>query len=336
MNLKGENKMKLKQLSKEEWALSIERCSNVTIFHTLDWFEVISETWPHLSVHLLSIEEDGQVLGLLPLIERRKFGLKFIGSPVRGHFTPYLGPVLISSSYSINYSDLLRSIIYKFAPDYVEISLPPKSNTDWGNFEYQRTLLLDLTKGEESIWKGMKGETRSQVRQAMKLGVEVFEPKRLKDWLPYYYAMVTATYSRQGLHNPAPQSFYENIWKHLYPKGILRVLLARHEEKIIAGGIFIILKGILYFLDGASFREYQNLRANNLIQWEIISWGAKTGLVTYDMVGANIPGIFRFKKGFGGEIVEYPTLLIHPTFWGRLAWNVYKHLKMPIKRLGIV
>jgi lipid II:glycine glycyltransferase (peptidoglycan interpeptide bridge formation enzyme) len=333
-NLKGEKKIKLRHLSKEEWALLIEQCSNVTLFHTLDWFKVISETWP-VSVHLLSIEEDGQVVGLLPLIEKKKFGLKFVGSPVRGHFTPYLGPILMDGSY-LNYSTLLRCIIHEFSPDYIELSIPPKRDANRRDFKNQQTILLDLTKGEKAIWEGMKGETRSQVRQAIKLGVEVFEPKQLKDWLPYYYPMVTATYSRQGLPNPAPQSFYERIWKHLYPKGILRILLARHEGKIIAGGIFLIFQGELYFLDGASFREYQNLRANNLIQWEIISWGAKTGLATYDMVGANIPSIARFKKGFGGEIVKYPILLIHPTFLGRLAWNIYKHLKTPIKRLKIL
>lgn len=92
----------------------------------------------------------------------------------------------------------------------------------------------------------------------------------------------------------------------------------------------------MYFLDGASLREYQKLRANNLIQWHIISWAASNGLRTYDMVGANIPSIARFKRGFGGIEVQYPYFQMARGFLGKIGYRLYQRYRPVLKRLEVV
>ena len=52
-------------------------------------------------------------------------------------------------------------------------------------------------------------------------------------------------------------------------EGEQQISLAEHQRKMFAREVFPIYKGTAYFLDGASLREYQKLRANNLIQWHI-------------------------------------------------------------------
>lgn len=95
---------------------------------------------------------------------------------------------------------------------------------------------LDLTKGADKLWKNFRAETRNQVRQAEKRGVEIYEPKSLGDWLEDYYAMHKAVYSRQSMKPPAKPTFYHSLWRHLYNKERLKIVLAKHEGKIIAGG----------------------------------------------------------------------------------------------------
>ena len=134
---------------------------------------------------------------------------------------------------------------------------------------------------------------------------------------------------------PAKPAFYQALWGQLYEKGELKVILARQGGKTVAGGIFPIYKDTIYFLDGASLREYQQLRANNLIQWHIISWAASEGLHIYDMVGANIPSIAHFKHGFGGNEAEYPYFQITRGLLGKIGYRVYRRYRPLWKRLGI-
>jgi hypothetical protein len=325
-------KLKFLYLNNNDWNSLITEFPVTMPFHTLDWLNIISEIWPKTDIHFLSIEEGKETIGLLPIMLKKKFGLKLLGSPLRGYFTPYLGPILKDPTL-FDYSALIKSLIEDFYPDFLEIFIPPGLHINLEDAKKMKTVLIDLKKGEDLLWKGIKKGTRSHIRQAKKLGVEVLNPTELDSWLPIYYAMVTDTYNKQGLANPAPMSFYEQLWKVFYPKGMLKVFLARYQGKIVAGSFYLIWQGVIYGLDGASFREYRKVRPNNLIKWETIAWATKSGLAIYDMVGANVPNIVEFKKGFGGDIVEYPTFQAQPTISGYLAWKIYAYFGPKLKRV---
>lgn len=128
----------------------------------------------------------------------------------------------------------------------------------------KKTFLLDLTLGVEQLWKGFKSETRTSVRKAERQGVEIYEPKSLHGWLEDYYAMHEAVYLRQKAKPPAKSVFYQALWDHLYEKGQLKVILARHNGRTIAGGIFPIYKDTIYFLDGACFREHGATKSSTM------------------------------------------------------------------------
>lgn len=324
--------MKLKSLNKDEWNTLIKEYFIPTPFHTFEWLNILSETWPETKIYFFSIEDEKENIGLLPVIAKKRLGLRLMGSPLGGYYTPYLGPILRDYNNFI-YSSLIKCLIQKLSPDFLEISFPTGLNINLEGTKTMSTVLIDLTKGEDFLWKNMKKETRSQVRQAKKLGVETFSPTELESWLSDYYSAVTCTYSRQGLPNPAPKNFYERVWQELYPKGILKVILAKYEGRIIAGSFNLIWQGVIYGIDGVSFYEYRKLRPNNLVEWETISWATKAGLLTYDMIGANIPSIAKFKVGFGGNITEHQTLRLCPTIGGKLAWKVYDRFRVKIKNL---
>jgi len=114
-----------------------------------------------------------------------------------------------------------------------------------------------------------------------------------------------------------------------------QISLAKCEGKAVAGGIFPIYADTTYFLDGASLREYQSLRANNLIQWHLISWASVSGLRTYDMVGANIPSIAHFKHGFGGAEAEYSYFQMSRGLLGKTGYLLYQRYRPLLKKLGV-
>jgi len=82
----------------------------------------------------------------------------------------------------------------------------------------------------------------------------------------------------------------------------------------VLAGIFVALfarQGIYLF--GASGDEHRNLMPNYLLQWEAIRWAKQQGATRYDFGGIaatdneNDPlaGIYRFKRGWGGNVARF-------------------------------
>lgn len=74
-----------------------------------------------------------------------------------------------------------------------------------------------------------------------------------------------------------------------------------HEGKPIAGNVFFHFGKKALYKYGASDKNYQRLRANNLIMWEAIQWYCKNGY-THFCFGRTEPendGLRQFKNGWG-------------------------------------
>jgi predicted N-acyltransferase len=158
-------------------------------------------------------------------------------------------------------------------------------------------------------------------------------PAEDTDWVETYYRMSVELYRRQHLPPAIPRALFENVSRVLGASGKVRVVFAKYQDQVVAGQIFLIHGNHLYFWDAASKQEYNYLRANNLIQWHIIRWACSHGLRVYDMMGANIPRIAQFKKGYGGSFVPYSTFVYTRGFLARVGELGYKWLAPTARRM---
>jgi len=100
----------------------------------------------------------------------------------------------------------------------------------------------------------------------------------------------------------------------------------------------IVMAGILtthygnksWYLYGASNNSYRELMPNYLIQWHAITEAKKAGYEIYDLFGISgrtdkedpLHGLYRFKKGFGGEFTEFIgefDYVVSPLYY--FAWS---------------
>jgi lipid II:glycine glycyltransferase (peptidoglycan interpeptide bridge formation enzyme) len=175
------------------------------------------------------------------------------------------------------------------------------------------TVLLDLRGPETKMLDGMKPKTRYNIRLAGRRGVEVSEAST--EELPTWYALFreTARRDRITLHS---EGYYRRLFSlaESYGPGApqLSLLLARHEGRLL-GGVIVALRGKwAWYLYGASATAGRNLMFTYALQWEAIRLARDNGCTTYDLFG--IPpsgepghpmhGLWRFKTGFGGRIVN--------------------------------
>jgi lipid II:glycine glycyltransferase (peptidoglycan interpeptide bridge formation enzyme) len=246
------------------------------------------------------------------VIEPERFLLDLAGA-----LSPYLG----------------RCLFLRFDPPWGAEGLgnhPPPLNRQGAlrrapmDIQPPSTVILDLTIGEDRLLAAMKSKTRYNIRLAAKKGVEIAifrskpgEAQRLDSALAEWYRLYeeTARRDRITLHS---EHYYKALFSlaGTYGAGALKLYLltARHEGELLAG-IIVAVKGEgAWYLYGASSDRKRNLMPAYGLQWRAIQLAREHGCRFYDLFG--IPpsedpqhpmhGLFRFKTGFGGRIVNRP------------------------------
>ncbi len=174
-----------------------------------------------------------------------------------------------------------------------------------------RTILLDLTFDEESLLAGMKEKWRYNVRLAGRKGVSVRAAQSAED-VQAWYRLLQMTGERDGFRIHT-FDYYLQAWRIFVPRNQAHLLLAEYEGQLL-GGIFAGLLGKqACYLYGASSNEWRQLMPNHLLQWEAMRWAKKQGAIQYDLWGIPatddedeaMAGLYRFKRGWGGEVVSF-------------------------------
>jgi hypothetical protein len=327
--------LSLQAIEREVWQDFQKAIGQGSLFHRWEWQDII-EAGFGLKVYRLGIFEDGVLTGLLPLVERKMSLLKLAGSPLSGTATPHSGPLGFLTLSKV--LPVLESYAKAKNIDYLELGIPEMMEKtvleDNGyTVEELKTLELPIPEDEESLWAGLEVRCRNAVRKAEKSGVEVVAPQTLEEWLEAYYELSCGVYQRQEKEPPFSREYFTALWQNFYPLGDLVVLLARYESKIIAGAIFPRDRFVGYYLDGVSDREYNKVAPNNLLQWAYLKKAQSLGIRLYDMVGANIPSIAKFKKSFGSTERKYLYAYRNRTIAARVGRTVYAKHGETIKKV---
>ena len=94
------------------------------------------------------------------------------------------------------------------------------------------------------------------------------------------------------------------------------LFVAEYESKVIAANIVVIFGNKATYLHGATSSEHREVMAPHLLQWEQIKYAKAQGCSEYDFWGIvnehtldkrrqSWEGFTRFKRGFGGQEVNY-------------------------------
>jgi lipid II:glycine glycyltransferase (peptidoglycan interpeptide bridge formation enzyme) len=180
----------------------------------------------------------------------------------------------------------------------------------------RHTLIIDITPDEEDILLAMKSKTRYNIRLARRRGVTVRHGS--EEDISIFNALLAATAARAefGIHEPA---YYEEAYHLFVPRGWARLLLAEVEGDPVAGLMVFALPPRSWYFYGASTSAHREKMPTYLLQWEAIRWARSIGCRTYDLWGIpdedektledqftersdGLWGVYRFKRGFGGDL----------------------------------
>ncbi|MFQ6058125.1 MAG: lipid II:glycine glycyltransferase FemX [Anaerolineae bacterium] len=280
----------------------------------------------------LAFEQGGQVRAAASVLRRRAWPLSVMYVP-KGPLLDYDdGPLLEAVLAALeSLARRQRVIFIKIDPDVpleaegVQDTLQARGwQTSAEQIQFKNTLLLDLRQGEEELLAAMKAKTRYNVRLAGRKGV-VVTPGGLGD-LALFYRLYAETSARDGFII-RPYAYYQDAWGSFMEAGLAQLFLARYGGDVLAGLILFTFGDRAWYMYGASRDLYRNLMPNYLLQWEAIRWARARGCAIYDMWGAPdvlderdpMWGVYRFKAGFGGQLVRhigaYDYPVSRPFYW---------------------
>jgi lipid II:glycine glycyltransferase (peptidoglycan interpeptide bridge formation enzyme) len=190
-----------------------------------------------------------------------------------------------------------------------------------------RTVKVPLVE-DEALLAQMQQKTRYSVRLAERRGVEYDRIEgEQRPYVDRFYALLHDTAARNefGIHDRA---YYDDFLRLFGDDALL--LFARYDGNDAAGLIAAAFGEEAIYMYAATSTTHRAHGAAFGIQFEAMRWARERGCARYDLWG--IPdsdpergsdedgkaaatrgddwrGLYRFKTGFGGEIVSYPPTL---------------------------
>jgi len=188
---------------------------------------------------------------------------------------------------------------------------------------FDTTVTVDLGLSEDKILANMRKSTRYSVRKAAREGVEVVEPEDFEQaWSTFFGWMEDTAERKSGFTIRRPREYLHDMMRTMHDAGRGHLFLAVHEETPLAGVFVFTFGGKYWFMHGASSTEKRTYNPNHILQWEVMRWARKRGIIYYDMVGIPKPenrneddpyyGVYRFKMGFGGDVTDFVGCLDLP------------------------
>ncbi len=194
------------------------------------------------------------------------------------------------------------------------LTLPTQFIRSQHSIQPMRTLVVDLRGEESQILARMKQKARYNINLACKKNVVVIPYTDLSTF--YNLMEITGQRDQFGIHSLA---YYEKAFALFHARGMCELLVAEFENTPISALMAFRSGKRAWYFYGASADSHRDKMPNYLLQWEAMRWAKSQGCEEYDLWGVpdadadtleasftarsdGLWGVYRFKRGFGGEL----------------------------------
>jgi serine/alanine adding enzyme len=308
-----------KDIDINEWKGLLANSEEATIFHTYEWKKVMCETYSNYNQLFITARNGtGELVAGMPLVSLKEKNIQSIMSlPFNNH-----GGVVIRNDADKTLRKDILEVFCEFAKKCTRrYILNRLVIVDFFNkHEYLTSLgfkrrnvftyILELNSSLEYILMNkVDKKTRSQVRQAIRLGVTIKEVDSVSESeIRILHDITKDTAERHGTTiKPETMKTIENILKIMGEKKLAKYLVAYHNDVPLAYVLQLMYKDFIFYAMGASYEKYWKLRPNNLLIWSIIENGVKNGCkyLNFGSVQPEQSGLKKFKEGWGATRVYY-------------------------------
>lgn len=291
-------------LEDADWNNRLALSPGHSFFHTSNWARVLHESYDYQPVYA-AIIENGTLLAMVPVMEvkSRLTGRRGVSLP----FTDYCEPIRTDERYLQAVLDNLREYGKDAGWKYIEFRGNNYFSDDVPSFGFYYGHTMSLAIDSARLSTNMRDSTRRNIKKAIKSGVRV-EIATSMEAMTAFYQLHCLTRRMHGLP-PQPFSFFRNIHEYIISENLGLIILASYKDQYISGSVYFHFNDQAVYKYGASDRNYQELRASNLVMWEAINWYSERDYRTicFGRTDTDAAGLRQFKNGWGAEerIINY-------------------------------
>ena len=325
----------LNPIAYPDWNELLIKDNEGCFFHSREWALTLHEAFGFEPCYFSQLNNQSFDL-LIPIMEVNSIltGRRGVSLP----FTDYCP--WISKNDSQHILEKIFDHARKRKWKYIEF----RDNNNFLNKEphfcsyYEHT--IDISQGEEELFRRLKETVRRNIKKALREGVKVHFGTTLDD-LKKFYHLYCITRKRHGL---PPQSFkfFKTLHKHIISREKGIISLATYKNTPIAGIVFFHFGKKVIYKYAASDRRYQHLRGNNLTLWEGIRYYSHKGFKLLSLGRTELKnyGLRQFKLGWSTierEVKYYrydPTRSVYITGNRESipGYEIIKRLPVPLLR----
>ncbi|WP_421120655.1 GNAT family N-acetyltransferase [Aquihabitans daechungensis] len=284
---------------------------DATIAQTRAWLAFLQECHGAEPVAARVVVDGDETVGWYRGAQVRRFGVRILGSPLRGWSTGAMGFTLGPAIDRVEAIAALRAFAFgelrchhlevadqRTTPDQVgRTRLHPEELPGWE---------LDLRRSDDDLLAGMNQMARRNIRKAARDGVQIeaVDPHDADRFVADHAALATEAFARRGRKPPFGPERVAALVRHLGPTGHLLLLRATDPGgTTISTGIFPGLPGAAAgFWTGATTRS-TDVPSSEALMWEAMQRWRALGAVRFDLGGGG-----PYKEKFGGEPVRLVRL----------------------------
>jgi FemAB-related protein (PEP-CTERM system-associated) len=302
-----------------------------TMAHRWAWMRIVSDSYGH-KVFPLAAVRDGSLAGVLPLVlvRSRLFGRHLVSMP----FLDYGG--LCTDGDRAAEHALVTAALELARSNRAELELRHLTDRLIGlpASLHKVTMTLDLTDGEDAVWRRIRSNRRGQVRKARRNGL-IASVHGAEGLDPFYHVIAT---NMRDLGSPVHRRRFFGVVLAGFG-GDARIILVRDGSDHVGAGMVLIDKDRIVLPWSSSLRSSFSRGPNQLLYWEALRYGIERGCRVFDF-GRSSPasGTFESKREYGAEPVQLfwhhhpPGEVSADQDAQRLEWatRLWRHLPVPL------
>lgn len=277
------------------WDAFVRGNSEATFFHLSPWARVIREAFGH-STHYAYAEQDGAVVGVLPLarMRTRLFGDLLASTP----FCVYGGTVATTPEAADALAAHAFDTQRRLGVPCLEFRRREAPDADWQTrpplyFTFRKPFAI-TGDDEKDLARNIPRKQRAEVRKAIARGLDAVTDGDV-DRLHRIYAE-----SVRNLGSPVFPRRYFRLLAEAFPDAH-DVTTVLHDGRPVSAVLnFHFREEVLPYYGGGT-RDARGLAANDLMYWEVMRRaGQERGATVFDFGRSKLgTGAFAFKKNWG-------------------------------------
>ena len=298
----------------DEWNRYVERSNGTNPFFRAEALQ-LQATDTGSTAHLLAGFKGQEAVGLFPVFEYRKGPITGAFSPAPHSWSCYLGPSLLNvGKLKQRKADRRTKRFLEGCIEWIDREISPlytkfvAAEFDdvrpfiWNGYDVEPgyTYVVDLDGSEDDLLKRFSSDARSNVRNADEGAYEIEEGTN--DDVERIVEQVANRYESQGKSFQLSPEFARAVHERL-PDGSIRPYVCRVDDEFLGGILVVDSEQTRYRWQGGVKPDTDvDLPINDLLDWHVMRDALRDGIETYDLVGAGVPSINRYKAKFNPRL----------------------------------